>query len=260
MIHVFFCPPAAATFRQLLAARGISDEVAFLSDSLDFGPIFLEDLAGREAWLNENVPMDWGDYDWLAQTEASFRKHIADDPERLIWIAPASAMEQAGLYWFLKQFGGTGVKLAIADFPLTESFNGQSPLTLGELPMKSMGRLYDECPRVPWDPCRFPENRWSTLTAENALVRVIADGRLQSAPDDYFDGFLLARCPTNWTRFYQVIGYTMADIWDTGQVANSDFLLWRLRKLIETNQINCDGKLPFLGENLADAVRISRSA
>jgi hypothetical protein len=258
MIHVFFCASAAGTFRQLLDARGIAEKIADLSEELDFGPISHGDLASRETWLNRHVPMDFGDHDWLGDSEARFRKHIASDPERLIWIAPASATEQAGLYWYLSRFGGTNAKLAVADFPFSGTWNGKPPLKLGELGPEPMGQLYDDCPRVPWEPSRFPENRWSALVAENALLRVVKDGRLQSAPDDYFDNFLLARCTDRWAKWHRVIGDTMGDIWDTGQSAGSDLLLWRLRALIEDGQIACDGAPPLFGGGVCETVKIKR--
>lgn len=259
MIHVFFSASAASTFRQLLDARRIAEEVTCLSEELDFGPISHGEMASREPWLNQHVPLDFGDHDWLAQSEARFRKHIASDPERLIWLAPASATEQAGLYWYLSQFGGTNLKLAVADFPFGGTWNGKTPLKLSELGHEPMGQLYDECPRVPWDPLRFPEDRWSVLVAENALLRVVNDGRLQSAPDDYFDNFLLARCPDGWVKWHRVIADTMGDIWDTGQSAGSDLLIWRLRALIEDSQITCDGDLPLFGGSLSNAVKIRRT-
>jgi hypothetical protein len=139
MIHVFFCDSAAGTFRQLLEARGITEKVTAISEELDFGPISHGDLADREPWLNQHVPMDFGDHDWLAASEERFRKHVASDLDRLIWIAPASATEHAGLYWYLSQFGGDKTRLAIADYPFSGTWNGKSPLKLGELGLEPMG-------------------------------------------------------------------------------------------------------------------------
>jgi hypothetical protein len=259
VIHVFFCASAAGTFRQLLHARGIAEEVADISEELDFGPISHGALADRETWFDQFVPMDFGNRDWLAKSEARFKKYISRNPERLVWIAPASATEQAGLYWYLSQFGGNGTTLAIADYPFDETWNGKPPLKLGELGLDPMGQLYDACPRVLWDPARFPADRWSALVAENALIRVVHDGRLRSAPDDNFDNFLLTRTPTGWVKWHRVIGDTMGDIWDTGQSASSELLLWRLRTLIAEGQIACDGDPPLFGGSVSDAVKIRRA-
>lgn len=260
MIHVFFCPSAAGTFRQMLRARGLAEEVTDISEELDFGPISLGALAEREPWLNQYAPLDFGDRDWIEQTETRFRKCVDKSTERLVWIAPSSATEQAGLYWYLSQFGGDGLKLAVADYPFDETWNGKPPLRLGQLDVEPMAKLYDGCPRVQWDPMRFPETKWSALVADNALIRVVVDGQLQNADDDYFDGYLLARCPLAWAKWHRVVGDTMGDIWDTGQSAGSDLLLWRLRTLIENDRIICDGELPLFGGSISEAVKVRRAA
>ncbi len=260
MIHIFFGASGAATFRQFLKARGIAEVVAFLSENLEFGPISHGDLADREPWLDRHVPLDDGKRDWLMREEAKFRKRVENDPERLIWIAPASATEQAGLYWYLSQFGGTDLKLAIADFPFDGDWNGESPLNLSEVDLERMGQLYDECPRMAWEASRFPENRWSALVAENALLRVVNGGWLQSAPEDHFDQLLLARCPRRWVKWPRVIADTMGSIWKIGQSAGSDLLLWRLRRLIEDGRIACDGTLPASGLGASFNTKIRRLA
>jgi Protein of unknown function/Domain of unknown function (DUF1835) len=257
MIHVFFCASAAGTFRQLLNARGIVEKVADLSEELDFGPISHGELVEREQWLNQNIPMELGDRDWLAESEVRFRRNIALDVVRLIWIAPASASEQAGLYWYISNFGVQNISMAVADFAFGGTWNEKSPLRLGELGVEPMGQLYDVCIRTPWNPTRFPEDRWNALVTEKALLRVVNNGQLVSAPDNYFDDFLLARCSDEWVKFHRVIGNAMGDIWDTGQSASSELLLWRLRVLIAHGKIACDGGQPLFG-GASNAVKIKR--
>jgi len=258
MIHVFFSASAAGTFGQLLDTRGIDDRIAALSDHLDYGPISNNALAVRETWLNTHVPLDFGDCDWIGEDEDRFRRVVESDPDRLVWIAPASAAEQSGLYWYLSQFGGLGTTLALADYPLGRGWNGGPPLSLGELGIEPMAQLYDTCPRIPWDQSRFPEDRWGKLVAEDALLRVVLDGELQTAPEALFDHLLLARCRNEWTKWHRVIGDVMGDIWQTGQTADSTLLLWRLRDLIARGVVACDGEAPLFGSSVSDAVKIRR--
>jgi hypothetical protein len=258
MIHVLFDASAAATFRQLLRRLGIAEKVAFLSEQLDFGPISHGCLADRGPWLDRHAPLDYGTHDWMAQEEAKFRRSVAGDAERLIWIAPASAQEQAGLYWYLSQYGDADLKMAVADFPLCGHLGGEPILKLNEVSVESMEQLYEDCPRTPWDASRFPRDRWAELVAENALLRVVDGGQLRSAPDDHFDQFLLARCPRRWVKWYRVLGDTLGNLWKSGQSAGVDSIMWRLRTLIEDGKIACDGALPVLHGNVSDAVKIRR--
>lgn len=256
MIHIFFCVSAAGTFRQLLDSRNVNEEVAAISEEFDFGPISYADLAEREAWLNQYAPLDFCERDWLATSEARFRKQVANHADRLVWIAPSSAAEQAGLYWYLSQFGGENTELAIADYGFGGTWDGNAPLKLGELGVLPMGQLYDECPRIAWDSSRFNESQWSMLVEEDAHLRVVTDGALHSAPDNYFDSFLLARCPVKWVKWHRVLADAMGSIWETRQTAGSDLLLWRFRALIESGQIACEGEPPRFGGSPSDAVRI----
>ena len=89
MIHVLFSSSAAGTLRQLLDERGVDEEVADLSEGLDFGPISTGALQVREDWHNLHVPTNFGEVDWIADGEARFKGQLSKDPERLIWIAPA---------------------------------------------------------------------------------------------------------------------------------------------------------------------------
>lgn len=259
MIHIFFCASAAGTFKQLLHSRGQSDKVVALTQELDVGPISHGELADRQEWLNQNAPFDNDTHDWLAHDEARFRNMVLREPDRVIWIAPASATEQAGLYWYLSKFGGIDLKLAIADFPFDGTYGGLAPLKLGELGLEPMGWLFDNCPRQSWDESRFPQTRWNALVDEKSLLRAVIDGALQSVPDAYFDHHILTRCPDRWVNWHRVMADAMGDIWHSGQSVGIDLLLWRFRKLIEEGKVACDGKLPSFGDSVSDAVKI-RSA
>lgn len=250
MIHILFSSSAAGTLRQLLRSRDSKQRVVDLSDSLDWGPIADGKCRDREAWFNRHVPMSFGEMDWLCESFERFNDGVASDHERLIWIAPRSAAEQSGLYWFLHHFGGEGAEMIIADYPLSESWRGEAPFSLGELNQGVQGELLDECPRLPWDPSRFPRQTWSSLMSDDARLRVLIGGRLQSASDDYFDDTLLACCPSEWTKCLRVIGHAMGALWDIGHSVQSDFLIWRLRHLILEGFIQCDGALPRFGDQM----------
>ena len=258
MIHVLFSSSAAGTLRALLRTRGSEDRVVDLVDTLDWGPISTGSCEDRADWLNRHVPNGpWG-WDWIADDVDEFRKSVANDPERLIWIAPRSAAEQCGLYWYLTQFGGADARMIVADYPL-DGWRGEAPDGLGVLSEEAIAELLDGCPHLPVDPVRFPADRWKTLVDENALIRIMDGGALRSAPDDFFDELLLARCPSEWTNWPRVIGYTMADSLDFGYHPCDRLLLWRLRELVQREQIVCYGELPLYGDTAERKVHVRRA-
>jgi hypothetical protein len=258
MINIFFSAAAAGTLRQVFETRGVDQRIIALSDSLDWGPIG-GGFSEREDWMNRNAPLDFGGYDWLADNAARFREAVGSDDDRLVWIAPRSAEEQAGLYWFLDQFDGSDMPMIVADHALNESWGGKAPFSLGELSHDLMELLFDEGPRIARDPARLPASHWQSLVKENALLRIVDDGQLRSESEDFFDGCLLECCPTQWVKWHRVVGDTMRYLWDRGHRADSFFLVWRLRELIGSGAVDCDGDPPRVGGNPGEGARIRKN-
>jgi hypothetical protein len=258
MIHILFSSSATGILRPLLRARGLKDRVIDLTETLDWGPISTGSFEDRGAWFDRHVPSTW-EWDWIADEVDEFREAVATDPERLIWIAPRSATEQSGLYWYLAQFGRADARMIVADYPLRNAWRGEAPIGLGGLQPEAMADLLDECPRVPVDPFRFPEERWKSLMEENALIRIVDGGVLRSVPDTYFDQLLLAHCPAKWTNWRRVVGDTLVCSWDFDHNPCEQLLLWRLRELIQSGKIVCDGELPPYGTVPASEVSVRRA-
>lgn len=245
MIHIVFSSSAAGTLRQLLRRRGLREQVVDLTDSLDWGPIATS-LKERENWLNQNAPTGFGNCDWISKHVSEFWRACERDTERLIWIAPHSAAEQAGLYWFLSQLDGIEADMVIADYPLSASWKNQAPLGLGQLNEDMMAELFDGCARVRRDDRRFPSSRWSELMIENAYLRIVDGGAIQSVHESYFDDLLLEHCPSHDINWRRVVGHTMAASFDSRRSPDNEFLFWRLRELVRQGLIICDGELQLL--------------
>ena len=258
MIHILFDSSAAGTLRQVLFDRGVRQKVVDLTDTLDLGPISSGNFEDREAWFEHHIPGSIGDWDWIAEHVAEFRRKLAADADRLIWIAPRSAAEQSGLYWFLAEFGAADARVIVADYPLRDAWRGEPPHSLGGLQPAAIGELLDGCPRVALDKTRFPADRWRALMAEDARVRVVEDGVLNSAPDDYFDQFFLSRCTNEWTKWTRALADATIHTWKFGHSPGHALLHWRLRELVEREEVACDGDLPLYYAGPTGEARVRR--
>lgn len=246
MQHVTFSHSAAGVLREALRARGQNARVTDFSACLDWGPLTNTDVLQREKWFNQNAPSGPSVWDDLADHTNNFCDEIIADSDRLIWLAPRAAHEQAGFYWYLQKFGDDRTQIVIADYVLgAGASRTEAPFGLGELNVEAMGKLLDEAPRSHWDQSRFPPEKWSQLVADNAYLRVVEHGELQSARDDYFDHLLLNRCSNDWTDQLRVIGFAMLDALDAGHSVSDSFLLWRLRVLVTNGILVSDGELRF---------------
>jgi hypothetical protein len=257
MIHVLFSP-AAGTLRQLLRERGQTDPIAHFTDSLDWGPIQTGSFTDREAWFDRFAPMDFGKCDWLAESASEFRQKIDANPDRLIWISPRCQQEMSGLHWFLDEFGGVGSQMIVADDPLRATGQDEPPLRLSELQQNEVAQLLDECPRRAWNGAHYSKNRWQALMTEGMCLRIVEAGILRSVKANYFDGFLLERCTANWVNAHHVTSDAMVDIRNIGHSVSPEFLIWRLRELIQIGEITSAGVLPVFGGNLRTEVRVRR--
>lgn len=237
----------------MLRARGNRDKITAFCEELDFGPISNGPLKVRATWLDQMAPHYFVDRHDNGEGEDQFRHAVSSDEDRLIWFTPASATEQAGLQWYLSNFGSQRTSIVIADFPIPSAGRKRPPVSLGELKIEEMELLLNDCPREPLQASRFGTNRWNELVAENTLLRVVEQGQLRSVSDSYFDADLLASCPQSWTKWISVIGQTIFTLAKAGHNVGTDLLMWRLRTLIKGGKIACDGELPMFGETTASA-------
>jgi len=145
--------------------------------------------------------------------------------------------------------------MMIADFPIVGGWRSEPPLSLGELSVELLAQVLDR-PTQPWNASRFPIETWPTLAGEGALLRIVQDGRLQSAPADHFDQRLLQHCRTEWKPGFRIIGETMGRASDDGFALNDSFLRWRLAELIEAGRLDVQGDLAIHG--VANAAKVRR--
>jgi hypothetical protein len=192
----------------------------------------------------------------LIECTEEFSEEASAVERPVVWLAPRSANELSALFWYAHHVGIDGAQMRVADFPLKGGWRNEPPLSLGELPLELLGLVLDR-PAEPWDPQRFPLDRWTQLVREASLLRVVLNGRLQSVPADFFDGALLKNAPAAWTPFYRIIGQTMAEAMDDHRLDDS-FLRWRLSELIRAGELELHGSLAVHG--VKDAGRVRRAS
>lgn len=211
-----------------------------LTEWLDIGWISSGNVADRIGWFENRKPWK-GNWAWAADCVHEFLNAVQADDDRLIWLAPQSAQEQSGFYWYLHQTRVSPKEMIIADYPLAGAWRGEPPRSLGELGQDMMNQLFTNGPRLGWDGSRFPIEKWRALMDDGAVLRVIEDGELRSVRSNHYDDWLLRWCPSGWTKWSRVVGDAMGH---ADQPIDDLFLRWRLQELIASGVIECDGQLP----------------
>ena len=237
VIHVTFCASGASSLRKALGIRDQRRKVVDLNDELSWGPIHRKDFRERETWLKLNLPwdpnseIDVGGWDWIASGAEDFQSKVASSEEHLVWVAPQNADELCGLHWYLDRFGGRRASFIIADHGLPGTWRGDSPKGISELGPEQFQFLLKNAVRHPWDEHRFPQSRWSQLCDDSTNLRLVRNGEITSATDDFFDSTLLAQCSKNWRKLHRVVADTMIALWELEHYNASDLIMWRLRVL-----------------------------
>lgn len=125
----------------------------------------------------------------------AIRKRMAEGEKMRIWYSDAPE-EKCGFMWFLAQVFSWGfpAKVFGVKLPLwvwedgeevVTAYSGWKDVSAGE--WHKYLHLQKE---VPWTLITYAAQRWKELQAENAPLRVVLNGRVQSVAEDFYDVFI----------------------------------------------------------------------
>lgn len=97
---------------------------------------------------------------------------------------------------------------------------------VGELEPVTAALFYRKRRRVPECEAKLLYSCWEGLARENAPLRVVKEGKVVSAPEDYYDEIILANTPQEETAAAVVVGRTLG-----GVAINDCFIFERIRAL-----------------------------
>ncbi|MBX7536148.1 DUF1835 domain-containing protein [Qipengyuania sp. GH1] len=245
MIHVTFSASSGDSLQRALGKSDRDTKVVALPDNLDWGPIVREDFAAREAWFNENLPWERGGWDWIAAGIATFQRELEKSDRHLVWVAPQNAAELCGLQFYLDRFGGERAEFVLVDHGFPGTWEEKPPKALSELDVTAFEFLLANAGREPWDPVRFPRNRWRELCDASKNLRIVGDGGAKSVEAEFFDAKLLAQCAAEWKKSERILADAMIAIWQQEHFVEVDLPFWRLRELALQGKVEVSRKMCF---------------
>ena len=195
----------------------------------------------RVAFFDTEYPIPGG-WDWLTESNAEFWDDLAGETgERLIWLVPASNSELAGYLAYLDRFADVRAEV-VRPIDYLQPHPRYGPhLGLGSMNAEELADAFANAPRSSIEADRQLASRWSKLVEENALLRIVDDGALVSAPIDHYDRFILDATPADWTRAVRVVGDALGATFDEQVRVNSDMLFSRLAALVRSGAIEAQG-------------------
>lgn len=227
-LHVVFGSSPAGIVRRALRELGRQEQVLDLMDDLSLGPIHPYNSEVRGQWLNHEL----GEYDWqdFVGRDSSLPLKSQSHPGRLVaWYAPNRACSYAGFQWWLSQMDDA--RCAVMSVPDLHFQNTEAIVNL----------IGQETDLSPLERSQH-QQEWHALKNENALLRVVDDGRLVSASLDFFDHLIIQFVDHDWKDAMRVVGNAFSTISiETGHFIDDLFVGSRLRALAGAEKIEWDG-------------------
>lgn len=185
-----------------------------LGDNLSIGPINPPDPARRFEWMTECLGVASPEWDLPESTDRFWEDALAAE-NPIVWVSRCSAAEYCGfLEWIFRR--------GEAPYDVVDLTDEAVQSTRGTRPMLSLGMVPPELVDAPTligrrRPPTTAERQamaalWRALKAEAANLRIVCEGEIVSAPDDYFDQLLCAPAdPQAWTKAMRLVMEAMAN-------------------------------------------------
>jgi len=237
-----FGDSAAGTLKMALTPRQSGDSVVSQSDDLSWGPIS-GGIDRRIAFFDLECPIPGG-WQWLREAHAGFATAVSEwTGDLLIWLGLSSACEHAGYLAYLHQFHDRPADvLRPDDYLQPHSVYGPAG-AIGVLNPEQMTDLVENAPRTPVADDSELFGRWRELEAEDSLLRIMADGRLVSAPVDHFDRFIIDAVGGEWKPAARVVGDALGGTFDARLWVPTDFLFSRVANLVKSGALEAQGEV-----------------
>ena len=236
--------------------RTRGDRVVSFGDDLSWGPI--SSLAERVSWLDAECPIP-GTWDWLPEAHQSFWEEAAQPAEdRLIWLSDNSSHEMAGYLAYLERLAELPAAVVRPNEHLPPHPKYGRLLGSGTANVEQLADVLDNAERRPVTDDHAWVGRWAELRSDNALLRVMEDGQLVSAPVETYDRLLLGAATDDWKKGVLVVGHALAASFDEQVRVSSDFLFSRLSALVRTSQLEAQGDVLGWDEDMRRAPALVR--
>lgn len=241
--HVVPGHSAAGSLREALRIAGRDDGLLVLGDDFSCGPIASGHPADRAKW--------WEEQDWpeIAEDIPSFWTEVDASEEKLVvWFGCHSAKELAFRHawaWRVDQrpyhiVDVTGRHIPVKWGDGTEGVI-QSAQAISIIPATGLTTLFDTEREASPDEEAAYGRHWLTLMSEDAPLRIVAPTGLVSAPEDYFDHFILAHSSSEWRKVARVVGDVLGSTCKPYLQISDGTVIDRVARLVDQAKLVADG-------------------
>ena len=214
-------------------------------------PLTNENLEKRNDWWKKIIT-DETDISFSAANEADVQiineiknSLTNNESEELwIWIAP-NTQDVSGYYFLLSQLTELTDKVFVVwlnNLPFINE-KGQIfyPRYLSEIPSREFLKAKKLYRAISAGEVEVDMDEWSKLCQENKTVRILKDHKkLAQFDEEYFDKTILNFITADWQKVSKVLQQFNHKSLD---IIPEEYLLWRVRSMIENNEIESQGDI-----------------
>jgi hypothetical protein len=228
-----------------------------IEDDWAVGPIenifSAEGIEQRKQWWRD--VLGGGDYDGLADKKSGpddpatvrrIKQELDSDPGQVIWIwAAQNNHDVSGYYWLISQlkvYQGRIFILYLNNLPFINS-KGHIfyPQNLFDIPAREFLKAKKLARPVTPSEFEVDSDEWIRLSSENKGVRILEGGKkLRQFDLDYYDKTLKGFITPEWQKAGRIIHHFLSK---ATQVTGDAFLLWRLKGLVGSGEVEMQGDL-----------------
>jgi len=257
MIHIVFQEADVAALQKSFELdESMRGEIIEIKDEFAVGPI--KDILNPEG---VEVRKQWwrgilagGDYDGIADDgHVNDQKAVQDlidslqkDDSLIAWIwAAQNKHDVSGYYWLitqLKEFQERIYLLYLNNLPfINEKGSIFYPENLGNIPPREFVKAKKLARPVTLSEFEIDPDEWTRLQNENKGVRILEGGKKLVQYDyDFYDTELKKFISSEWQKASKLI-HTFLN--KATHKTGDAFLLWRLKVLIESGELDVQGEI-----------------
>lgn len=259
MLNIVIGDSAGGLFRYVYKFKEeeLSDKLLVVQDDLSLGPIKEIDrpsgIAERAKWLKDFYNgLNQERYDEDLDFDQAFTKtHMniherlealnANKEELVIWHGP-NAGDQVALRYLVSMIEGNQIyEVNLDGIDISQcSERPHYALSLGECFPEVFDQLAAQQEKMTRDRIEKLKNEWKYLRESSSVLRVMDKFEIKVVDVDHFDEEIIQKCTFNFEPAPRVIGRFLGE---TRKFINDAFIDYRLRALIEKNQILMAGEM-----------------
>jgi hypothetical protein len=161
-----------------------------------------------------------------------------------IWVAP-NKHDVCGYYWLmaqLKEFEGGIYILMLNNLPfINEKGSIFYPENLFEIPPREFLKARKLARQITRSEFEIDPDEWEKICNQDKMVRLLEGAKKISQHDaDFFDKYIMEFITADWQKAGKVINHVLSK---SKHTTSDAFLLWRIKELVATGQIDSQGEL-----------------